>query len=704
MSLRLLRLSLETDDDLVLARQRSRQIACRLGFGSQDQTRIATAVSEIARNAIEHGAGGEAEFLLIGTSMPQLLQVVVRDRGLQRRASPSPIAGMPGLGIGLAGAERLVDRFRVEPAPGGGTVVTLARLIPESAGIINPARVREVAEQLARENTKGVLDELKRQNRELLASLEEARHQHERLVELNRELDDTNRGVLALYAELDEKAEHLKRADELKTRFLSNMTHEFRTPLNSILALCRFLDGRSDGPLTLEQARQVSYIQKSAESLSELVEDLLDLAKVAAGKTVIRPADFRIADLFGALRGMLRPLLASSRVDLIFENVDALPSIYGDESKVSQIVRNFISNALKFTEQGEVRVGATLDDEHGMVTIWVRDTGIGIAPEHHARIFEEFSQVDSHIQRKVKGTGLGLPLAKQLADLLKGKVSLESAPGRGSTFAVTLPLRFEKVAAFDPAELVGVDPDRIPVLAIEDNPADMAVLESMLRRSPYQLIKAESFPEARRALVGAQPRVVLLDIVIGNEQSWKLLSEIKRSPETAHVSVVVVSSAGDPAKAMALGADTVLQKPVSATTLLATLDGLVGSSRRSRVLIVDDDDISRYVIRQYLSGCGAVVLEAESGASGVEAAAHFLPDLVLLDINMPDRDGYAVLADLGSDPRTARTPVAIVTSSVLGKEDEERLSHARAVLRKNELSSDVLKRLLASTVEQGRVA
>ncbi|HEX4892183.1 MAG TPA: ATP-binding protein, partial [Hyphomicrobiaceae bacterium] len=502
------------------------------------------------------------------------------------------------------------------------------------------------------------------------------------------------------YAELDEKAEHLRRADELKTRFLSNMTHEFRTPLNSILALCRFLEARADGPLTPEQGKQVGFIKKSAESLSELVEDLLDLAKVAAGKIVIRPDEFRVGDLFGALRGMLRPLLVSSRVDLVFEDASALPPVYGDESKISQIVRNFISNALKFTENGEVRVGADCDVNSGRLTIWVRDTGIGIPPEHHQRIFEEFSQIESPLQRKFKGTGLGLPLSRRLAELMGGSVALESEPGRGSTFSVNLPLKYAGHEVEAAAEAVILDPGRIPVLAVEDDGADMAVLERCLSGTRYQLIGAASIAESRRALIGLRPRAILLDIRLGEEQSWKLLTEFRRVPYLAGVPVLIVSSAGDPAKAAALGADAVISKPVNAEALLRTLDRLVVERSKPCVLVIDDDDVSRYVIRQYLQEAKVEVVEAASGLSGHETAALIRPDLVLLDIQMPDRDGFAVLEDFANDPRTEALPVAIITSASLSGRDRERLKHARTLLRKDELSSTILKGLVEDSIAQ----
>ena len=697
MRTRLLRVSLARDADIVMARQRARQLAALLGLAGQDQIRFATAVSEICRNAIEHGGGGEVKFALVGASAPQLLEAEVGDRGrgTSDLGSERIKRSGGGLGIGLSGAERLVDRFKIESRAGHGTKVILGKLLPDRSGLVGPERVRQIAAELAKSSPERVEDELKRQNRELLISLEQVRGQAEELAALNRELEDTNRGVVALYAELDEKAEHLKRADELKTRFLSNMSHEFRTPLNSILALCKFLEARADGPLTLEQERQVGFIRKSAEGLSELVEDLLDLARVEAGKTVIRPTTFAISSLFGALRGMLRPLLLGSTVQLVFDDASHLPPIHGDEGKISQILRNFISNALKFTERGEVRVSASLDPAGDRIIIAVKDTGIGIAPEHHQRIFEEFSQLESPVQGRVKGTGLGLPLSKRLATLMGGTVTLESTPGRGSTFTVTLPLRYQAMPELvEPEEPIEVDPKRIPILVIEDNPADMMVYESILRHSPYQLIRAATLAQARRALADIRPRAIVLDILLGDETSWKLLSDLKGAPEVKEIPVVVVSTVDDPMKASALGADVWMKKPVDAGWLLEQLDLLTQRMQRKRVLVIDDDDVSRYVLGQYLGGCHVAVEEAANGADGLRIAAEKQPDLILLDLNMPDRNGAQVLEDLAGDPRTADIPAAIVTSAALTAGEQARLTAAYAVLRKSDLSTSVLQGLL----------
>ncbi|PYC22277.1 histidine kinase [Pseudomonas jessenii] len=256
---------------------------------------------------------------------------------------------------------------------------------------------------------------------------------------LREELDETNQGVLALYAELDIQAEELRQASDLKSRFLSYMSHEFRTPLGSILSINSLLADELDGPLSPEQHKQVAFVSTAARELSDMVDDLLDLAKIEAGRISISPAWFDMFDLFSALRGMFRPIVDASAVDLIFEEPVGLPRLYTDDKKLAQILRNFISNSLKFTTRGEVRISARLEGAD-KVRFAVSDTGIGIAAELHGALFEDFSQVDSPLQKRLRGTGLGLSLCKRFAALLGGEVGLDSAPGVGSTFFVIIPL------------------------------------------------------------------------------------------------------------------------------------------------------------------------------------------------------------------------------------------------------------------------
>lgn len=258
---------------------------------------------------------------------------------------------------------------------------------------------------------------------------------------LQDELEETNRGVVVLYAELDVQAAQLRAATELKSRFLAYMSHEFRTPVAAIRSLAALLLDRVDGPLTAGQETAVRFIHASAGEFAEMINDLLDLAKVEAGRVEIAAEWFETVDLFSALRGLFRPILTDPAVALVFDEPPRPVRMYGDNRRLSQILRNFISNALKFTDRGEVRVSAQLNGDE-TVTFRVADNGIGIAPEHQRVLFEDFTQIDSPIQKRLLGTGLGLSLSRRLAELLGGSVGVRSTPGQGSTFHVTLPIHW----------------------------------------------------------------------------------------------------------------------------------------------------------------------------------------------------------------------------------------------------------------------
>ena len=540
--LSILNAEIRYEQDVVSARQRARHIAELLGFDSQQQTRIATAVSEIARNAFQYGGGGRVEFCVEGRTRPQIFTIRVSDRGSGIRNLDAILDGdyasQTGMGLGIVGARRLMDRFEIQSSRDSGTCVSMHKLLARKARLLTAELLPELTAELIRQSPGGLIEAVRQQNTDLLRTLDELRQRQDELARLNRELEDTNRGVVALYAELDERADHLRRADEVKTRFLSNMSHEFRTPLNSILALTRLLMDRVDGELSNEQERQIHFVRKSAENLSELVNDLLDLAKVEAGKLVVRPTEFEARNLFGALRGMLRPLLLNTSVNLVFEEPDGIPLLCTDEGKVSQILRNFISNALKFTEQGEVRVSARLSEDGRSAVFLVADTGIGIAAEHQSIIFQEFAQLESSLQRKVRGTGLGLPLSKKLAELLGGSVSVASQPGLGSTFSAAIPLVYAGSQPFSDVLLAPeLDQARLPVMVIEDEIEQRLLYEKYLRGSGFQVAPARSLREARVLLETIRPAAVILDIAfLAGEDAWDMLPYLKTTARNSRTS------------------------------------------------------------------------------------------------------------------------------------------------------------------------
>lgn len=461
MGMRILKTAIQAEADVVLARQRARQIAVLCGFGRQDQVRVATAVSELARNVFNYAGAGEVEFSVQADGAHQTLTVRVEDRGPGIHDAQHVLSGDyrsdTGMGLGLIGVRRLMDKFDLKTAAGEGTCITVGKTMPSSAAPVTPQELSRFHSRVAQgDRDHAAFEELGYQNHDLLQMLAELNARQDEMLQLTRELEDTNRGVVALYAELDQKADDLRRADELKSRFLSNMSHEFRTPLSSIRGLGRLLLSGEDGELNAEQKKQVQYIMKSAESLADLVNDLLDLAKIESGRIDLNPTRFTVDDIFSALRGMLRPLLADTVLRLIFVDDTHGLVLHSDEGKLSQILRNFISNALKFTEHGEIRVVASLQAGGASVRFDVSDTGIGIAPENHELIFEEFGQVKNPLQYKSRGTGLGLPLCRKLAGLLGGSVELQSEPGCGSTFSAIVPIHCpQQEQALMPAAMRG---------------------------------------------------------------------------------------------------------------------------------------------------------------------------------------------------------------------------------------------------------
>jgi signal transduction histidine kinase/CheY-like chemotaxis protein len=552
VSARLLAVELRREQDVVVARQRARQIARVMGLDAQDQVRTATAVSEIARNAVRYAGAGRVEFLLDGAAEPPALVVRVSDHGPGIRNLPEVLSGRyrstTGLGLGLVGTRRLVDDLQVRSSPGAGTEVTLTKRLARAR---NAQDARAVTEELAREAPDAV-DEMQLLNQDLLRALDELRRRNEDLARLNRELEDTNRGVVALYAEIDEKAESLRRADQMKSRFLSHMSHEFRTPLNSILALTRLLEDRADGDLTAEQEKQVGFIRRSAEELTEMVNDLLDLAKVEAGKTEVRATDFELGRFFGALRGLMRPLQVSGAVSLVFEEPEGITELHSDEGKLGQILRNLVSNALKFTESGEVRVSARAHDDGRTIHLEVADTGIGIAPEDQDRIFQEFGQVDSPVQRRVKGTGLGLALSRKLAELLGGTLNVRSELGRGSTFSLTLPRVYaERVqppgaspaaAPGGPAAVPAARTEAARALVIDDEESARYALTSRLAGLRFEVREAADPREGLRLIREWRPDVVFLDLIMPEMLGFEVLSRLRGDEETSALPVVVVTS------------------------------------------------------------------------------------------------------------------------------------------------------------------
>lgn len=516
------------------------------------------------------------------------------------------------------------------------------------------------------------------------------------IVTLNRELarqkarlEESNTAIRALHDELVQHADRMRSVAEIKSRLVAVVSHELRTPLHSILGLSRLLLSGSDGPLTPEQNTQVRFIRDSAEDLSRMSNDMLELSRLDAGGAPIRAAPFELREFFAAIRGTMTLLVEDGApVRLVFDPVPDV-TLETDQGKLAQIVRNLISNALKFTERGTVRVAATAHD--GEIAIAVEDTGIGIAPADHARVFEEFTQLDTAMHRGVSGTGLGLPLSKKLAESLGGRIELDSAAGVGSTFTVIVPMEHADVVRYRRIEQAArvIDPACTPVLVVEDDRSAVVAYDQTLAMAGFQVVPVRTPQEARAALARVRPLAILLDVMLEGEDTWQFLAEVKREPSTTDIPVLVCTVVNRESRARALGADEFWLKPVDEDQLIRKLQSLV-SRRGPRVLVVDDDPTARYLIYKYLADTRYELIEAGTGREAVELAQTQRPDVILLDFVVEEVTAFDVIDELKADPRTRAIPVIVVTSQALTPAERQRLSaHADSILSKEHLSREI---------------
>lgn len=514
----LARMSLTRDQDVFVLRRLGRAAAEAVGLEKQDQIRVATALSEIAREAVGGGTP-----VVIAVEDARLLVTVEH---------PRP-AGSDGLEL----ARRLVDAVTVD-----GARVTLAKRLPARA---LPLPVERIRRELAHLAPVSALEELRRQNQELAGTLEDVLRLNAELQETNRgvmalynelstELEETNRGVVALYAELDEKTSRLREATEARSRFWATASHELRTPLNSIIGLVRLLLGPGGQQLTEEQEHQIGLIGGSAETLLALVGELLDMAKADSGRLQPQLAPVDLDRLAHQLHLTMQPIARAAEeaagVTLHTHVAPEVAQIYTDEGLLTRVLRNLLSNALKFTERGEVRLTATLDETAEQVVITVADTGIGIPEEHLARVFEEFYQVPNALQVRVKGTGIGLPYARKLVEALDGRLELASAPGAGTTATVRLPHR-------QGPPVVG------RLLIADDDPDFRDLARRMLYGIAAEVDEAGDGAEALEVMTARRPDVIVLDMLMPRLDGHALLQLMAEDENLREIPVVVVTVA-----------------------------------------------------------------------------------------------------------------------------------------------------------------
>jgi len=518
---------------------------------------------------------------------------------------------------------------------------------------------------------------------------------------------------------LQQKNVELEAASRMKSAFLANMSHELRTPLNAIIGFSEVLRDGLVGELTAQQRGFIGDIFVSGNHLLALINDILDLSKVEAGKMTLDLEPVEVAPLFASSLSIIREKAATRRIRLNMEAAVGLGTILLDARKVKQIVYNLLSNAVKFSnEGGEVILRASrvlradvgglapgccgrslplADNEFGeFLEIRVSDTGIGISPEGLEQLFKPFSQIDSGLARRFEGTGLGLAMVKILAELHGGTVAVESAAGHGSHFTVWLPLQVwgnpaHRPAMAPPSRIEGPTDARI-ALIVESDFKSAELIRVQLEAEGFEVLHATS-AEAALILAVQQPlALITLDIMLPNMDGWELLGRIKQVPELRRVPVVIISIAADPKKGFSLGAAAVMQKPISRPELFDALGDLgllpLSHGQTLTVLVVDDDPKAVEFIAINIMAMAGTVLRAYGGREAIEIARRKLPDVILLDLMMPKVSGFDVVEALNAQPDTARIPIVVVTAKHITAEDRATLhGHVATIMDKAEFDA-----------------
>jgi PAS domain S-box-containing protein len=520
---------------------------------------------------------------------------------------------------------------------------------------------------------------------------------------------------------LQQKNDELEAASRMKSEFLANMSHELRTPLNAIIGFSEVLRDGLIGEMTEKQSGFIGDIFNSGTHLLSLINHILDLSKVEAGKMMLDLEPVRISSLLANSLSIVREKAAAHHIRMATDAPEGLGSIQADARKVKQIVYNLLSNAVKFTgEGGEVtlRAGRVPRDQVGRLSgpwtgrsfpladspfteflkMSVTDSGIGISGNGLERLFQPFSQIDSGLARKFEGSGLGLAMVKLLAELHGGTLAVESAVGEGSCFTVWLPLRVPEEGALMPAR--GSAVPRIEALAgvrtalvVEDDYRAADLLRVHLEAEGFTVLHAAS-AEAALVLAVQQPvSLITLDILLPNMEGWEFLSRLKQVPDLRRIPVVIISIVADPNKGFSLGAAAVMQKPISRQDLYESLVdlGLFPLSRGQtlKVLVVDDDPKAVELIAIRILFLASTVLRAYGGREAIEIARRELPDVIVLDLMMPEVNGFDVVEALKDHLDTARIPILVVTAKQITAEDRAKLSrYAIAVMEKTDFDPD----------------
>jgi signal transduction histidine kinase/CheY-like chemotaxis protein/PAS domain-containing protein len=473
-----------------------------------------------------------------------------------------------------------------------------------------------------------------------------------------------------LYQEQIETAEKLRELDKLKSQFLANMSHELRTPLNSIIGFSRVIMKGIDGPVSELQSQDLTAIHNSGQHLLKLINDVLDISKIEAGKMELSFDDHtNIADLVISAMSTAVGLTKDKPIKLERVIPENLPLASADPTRVRQVLINFLSNAAKFTEEGIIRVEVKQvlsPDNYPEIMISVTDSGPGISPEDQAKLFQPFSQVDTSATRKVGGTGLGLSISRMLVELHHGRIGVESDSGKGSTFWFTLPL---PVVEPEP------EPGKKSILVIDDDPQIINLYDRYMQDHGYQVFPLTDPFQAVETARRIMPFAITLDIMMPNKDGWQVLEELKRSPDTRDIPVIVCSIIEDQDKGISLGAVDYLTKPILEDDLVVALERLAVNGAIQDILVVDDDLDDLHLVQTILQEHGNFQVRlAQGGPEGLVAIQTKPPQLLILDLMMPDLDGFTLLETIREESSRRDIPVIILSSGDLSEEQQNRLN------------------------------
>jgi CheY-like chemotaxis protein/signal transduction histidine kinase len=561
-----------------------------------------------------------------------------------------------------------------------------------------------------------LLEETQQQSRELRTREEELRANNEQLEEQGRTLEEQTQTLehqrdelTKSHAALMERSADLQRVSEYKSEFLANMSHELRTPLNSTLILAKLLADNKEGNLSDNQVKYAQTISSAGNDLLSLINDVLDLSRIEAGKVAVVVEPVAIAPAIEALVRTFQPAADEKRLKFSTTIEPGTPlQIRTDSQRLAQILRNLLSNAVKFTERGEVSLRVYAAPAGG-ISFAVRDTGVGIPEDRQQSIFEAFRQADGSIHRKFGGTGLGLSISKDLAHLLGGEITVRSVVGEGSLFTLTLPAKSSsrretaEVAVETPRSIravASVEDDRAvssgtskQILIIEDDLPFATILRDLVREMGYHCLVAHSATDGLAAARRYQPSAILLDINLPDHSGLGVLDRLKRDPRTRHIPVHVASVADHRREALELGAVGYALKPVKREELVEALRRLEikASQGARRVLVVEDDPRQRESICHLLTSNEVSITAVDSAAQALNELKQTTFDCVVLDFNLPDYSGYELLEKMALQEEVSFPPVIVYTGRALNAEEEQRLRrYSRSIIIKDARSPERL--------------